>query len=250
MEKSEARVVEKANKPLNPFTWKSEPKDINRRDNANNEQRLLNILICMQRNLQIHTLSWPSPVSKLHQELINHFLDWCHHLLNFSIHSVFPNGNHLLQIGPNNLRHCGHLIFHQLHLQILLWLVNVWCCLLTFEWLAPCSVLSFTEHVSSLHPPFILFYVCLASYLMQTFHGYLRRKKQMEIWGEAKGSSGGISPLESKFTMCCSDAQPSVRLRKRPNTCNMPDTERERKTQRSPSPSLCRSILIGALHRI
>lgn len=32
MEKSEARVVAKANKPVNPFTWKSDYKDINKRD--------------------------------------------------------------------------------------------------------------------------------------------------------------------------------------------------------------------------
>lgn len=126
-------------------------------------QRLLNILIYMQRNLQIHTLSWPSPISKLHQELINHFPDWCHYLFNFSIHSVFPNGNHLLQIDSNNLWHCGHLIFHQLHLQTLLWLVNIWCCLLTFWVIGPCSVLSFTEHVSSLLPPFILLLLCVSS---------------------------------------------------------------------------------------
>ena len=125
-------------------------------------QRLLNILIYMRRNLQIHTLSWPSPVSKLHQELINDFPDWCHYLLNFSIHSVFPNGNHLLQIDSNNLWHCGHLIFHQLHLQTLLWLVNIWCCLLTFEWLAP-VVYWASQSMPSLLPPFILLLLCVSS---------------------------------------------------------------------------------------
>lgn len=245
MEKSEARVVAKANKPVNPFTWKSDSKDINKRDNALWWARDYWTFWFICRGTCRYTLCLDLVLS---QNCIRNLL--IIFLTDVIISSISPFILSFL-MGITFSRHCGHLIFHQLHLQTLLWLVNIWCCLLTFEWLAPVVYLA-SQSMCHLSFPlsFSYFYVCLASYLMQTFHGYLRREKQMEIWGEAKRSSSGISPWGSKFTKCCSDAQPSDRLWKRPNTCNMPDTESSETTQPSPSLSVYRSILIGAFHRI